>query len=466
MKKILASLTTINWLIIIVLINVILSFYPFWRLDLTESKIHSLSKSTQKIVRELPDVVTIKVFLTADLPAEAKVIAEDLKTILEEVKRINPTRLKITYVDPNQDEEARIEAERLGIQPLQFSSIRNDKFEMQTGYFGLSMNFGDKKEIFPVAGDTGNLEYFLMAGVKKLISDKNVKVGVITESEEGLEILGAVLNKSYQLVTEDEAEVLVMVGMQGEMDDKRINQIRQWLEAKKGLIVLADKFEVGSGLRAEMVENKKFEELLAEYGIKILPKIVADGNGTIASFRGQNGTFLTRYPYWVGIKSENTDTKNPVMSGLSALMLPWASPLEIKGEAKYLFGSDLAVLTDSSNLAPGVEIEGVSEPKKEVLGAINSQDAKLVVIGDSDLIKDEFVVNSQQNMSLILNLIDYLGGDSDLMEIRGKQIGSYPIREVDETTKNVIKGVNMAIPILILGVSLLVYRVRRKNVKK
>lgn len=460
-------ISSINLIIALVLINVVLSYYQFWRIDLTTSRIHSLSGATKKIVKELPDIVNVKVFLTQDLPAEAKTVAIDLKTILGEINRLNPGRFKVNYIDPNETKEGQIEAQRLGIQPLQFSTVKADKFEIQTGYFGLALEYGDQREVLSVAGDTGNLEYFLMSAVKRLINPKLPTVAIIDNSDGATEILRAVLERTYKVTAEKDAQVLVIIGLGDKMTNERSNELRNWLKEGKGLIVLADKYEIGSNLRSTKVEDKQLEQLLTDYGITVVDRLIMDTSSVIASFRGQSGTMLTRYPYWITIRPENTDNQNPVMSGLSALMLPWASPLKIDGGAKKLFSSSEESLTDEGiNLEPGITLPETEEMQSEVVGAINTNGVRLAVIGDTDLIKDQFVVSSQQNISLLLNLIDYFTQENDLMMIRGKQLPTNLIKTVDEPTKAILKGLNMVAPVLILLTTWIVFRIKRKNDNK
>src|SRR4030043_1166083 len=190
--------TGINLIAAIVLVNVILNFYPFWRIDLTRAKIHSLSPATVKITKNLNDLVNIKVFLTQDLPPAVRPVMSDLKTVLEEIARLNQSKIKVTYLDPNKDQGAATEARNYGIQALQFSSVKSDKFEVQTGYFGLALVYGEKSEVLPVASDVGNLEYFLMSAIKRLSSDKIPAVALADENSSETQILRGVLGKSYK----------------------------------------------------------------------------------------------------------------------------------------------------------------------------------------------------------------------------------------------------------------------------
>lgn len=454
-------ITGINIIVAIVAINIFLGYYQFWRLDLTANRIHSLSAATRKMVKNLDDLVNIKVFLTQDLPPEVRPVAEDLKTILEEIGNLNRGKIKINYTDPNKDEAGAREARSLGIQPLQFSTIKADKFEVQSGYLGLVISYGNKQEVLPMAGDVGNLEYFLMAGIKKLLSQKIPKIAVIDSQEAETQILNQVLRKSYQIVNEAEAETIILVQPVDKLD-----KLKEW--SNKGVIVLFGKNEVNSNLGSSKVENKELEGWLKEKGVEIEDKIVADQNSAMANFRSSGGMFLTRYPYWVMVRPENFNQQIPAVSGLNSLIIPWASPLNLNGEARELFSSsqESVAVEAGGDLQPGKEITFSGELKKRVLGAINTNKIRLAVVGNSDFIKDQFVVNSQQNLALVLNLVDYFSQDTELLEIRGKELRASPLVAVNDKIKTTIKIGNTILPIILLAISFGVFRYWRKNVNK
>lgn len=480
MKKIITYTTGINLIIAVIVANLILAFYPTFRFDLTKDKIHSISTASQKVIKSLDDLVHIKVYLTKDLPSEIKPIARDLKTILEGLAKINRSKLQIDYYDPKKDEAVKNEAERLGIRPLQFSSLKADKFEIQNGYFGLALIYGDKQEVLPVAGDVGNLEYFVVSGIKRLISKKIPVVAVAEEQlspgNSSIQTLRKYLESDYQLneavldgeTKLPEAETLLIVGRSKKLDEKGINKIREWLKEKKGLIALIDKIEVDASLVARPNENTNLEELFKEYGIEIEPKLLLDQNAGFASFRSQNGTFLTQYVYWPQIRPENINSSLPVMSRISSLMLAWASPIKLSGEAVPLFRStEFNVLDDKlSDLSPMTKRMINQSASKQVLGAINSASAKMAVIADADFIKDQFISNNQQNLAVVLSLVDYFSQDDSLLSIRTKNLRNKPIIPLNETLKNVVRVSNLAVPVVILVITVLVSNSLRKRRNK
>lgn len=476
-RKILPYATGINLVIGLVLLNLATSYFPFWRLDLSRGKVHSLNQATVKIIKQIDDIVSIKLYATEDLPPEAKPTADNLKTILKEMARVNPGKIKIEYLDPSKEEKVKEEALGLGIQPLQFSSVKSDKFEISQGYLGLVLGFGGKQEVVPVAGDVDNMEYILMSSLARLRRDKAIKIVLAetSQEEDGPGLLKRLLGKEYQLeeikLEEDfkiasDAASLVILGYP-KIAEKGVEKIDQWIKAGKGLVVFASPIRVDSSMTAIKNEETGLGELLKKYGITIEQKLVTDQSSAIANFRTQNGAFLSQYPYWVQVRPENIDYSMPVTSGISNLLLPWVSPVGANGEAKnWLWSSQMVRTTsDFSDLAPDMvkRIDGKSE--RVGLAAINMKGVKLAVVGNSDFVNDQFVYNSQQNLGLALNLIDYLSANSELLSIRSKNLTANPLRQIDDKTKSLIKTINLAAPMIMLGIIWVINQVnrRRKN---
>jgi len=479
MKKITPWLTGINLVVGIVLLNVFLSFYPFWRIDLSRNKIHSLSPASKKMVKELDDVVNIKVYMSQNLPMAVKPTANSLKTILAEFDRLN-SKLKIKYFDPIKDDEARIEAEKWGIMPLQFSVSKSDKFEMINGYLGLVMIYGDEEEVMPVADDVGNLEYFLVSGMRRLINDEIKTIGLMEEMDQTgqsqIKYLRQFLSKGYQVQDvfpegddwlPDSIETLVVVGSGNKIEEKDRLTIEKWMEGDRGLVVFMDKMRVNEGMVAEEAEDNGWWEIFEKRGMKVKSGVVWDENSAVANFRSGNSSFLTQYPYWIKVRPENIDQQNPAVSGIDSIMIPWGGMIEVDGEAKVLFSSShKSVLNSSgSNLSPidsSGEAPGADWGEK-ALAAVNTRGRKMALVADSDFIKDQFVVSNQQNMFLALNLIDCMSSDESLLSIRSKVVGNWPLKQIEDGLKITVKAVNVLLPVALLLVAGVGFRLGRKR---
>jgi len=475
MRKLTRSITGINLVVVIVAINLVLGWSGLSGWDLTRDKLHSLASTSKKIVKDVNDIINIKVFITGDLPPEAKPAATKLKTILGEIQRINRNRIVVKYLDPNKDEEARAEAENLGIQPLQFSSVKADKFEISNGYFGLAILYGDKQEVLPVAGDVGNLEYFLVSGIKKLQSDKLPTVLIDDGGEEqNLQILNQYINQIYDVKQiglgttaplPQEASVLLVLKTKDLNDKGAGEKIRNWLREGKALVVFEDKVAVDERNNGTAQTNSVMDEILKENGIEVESKLVLDEVSGIANLRTASGALPIRYPYWVLVQSENINRQLPVMSGISSLMLPWTSPLKIEGGAMSLFTSSQVIAINESlgNLSPiGQQLE-LAEGEKVVLGAMKTEGVKLAVVGNTRMLLDQYLGNNPPNLTLPLNLIDYFSQDESLLSIRGKALTVSPLRPVEDNLKLLIRIINIINPLVMLIILALIVNFSRRR---
>ena len=82
----------------LLLINFLASkFYK--RFDLTEDQRYTLSEATTSIVENIDDIVSIKVYLQGNFPAEFKRLQTETKLHLEELKNINK-KIQFRFINP------------------------------------------------------------------------------------------------------------------------------------------------------------------------------------------------------------------------------------------------------------------------------------------------------------------------------------------------------------------------------
>lgn len=466
----------VNLILIIAAANLLLGALPKVKLDVTQDQIFSLSKTTAETVRNLDDIVNIKVYATRDLPAQVKPVADNLKTILDEVARINPRRLRVNYYDPSKSPEIKAEAEDAGIQPLQFNVLKSDKFEISNGYLGLVMIYGDKREVLPIAGDVGNLEYFLISGIKKLTGKEQMMVAISENQGAGqsrYQIFRNFIGRMYQTEEvdiggsaplSDKIKVWLVLGNEVSLNDGSKQRLREWMEKGKGFLVLDDRYKVSEMMEAREIPETGMAEVLKPAGITVEPKLILDESSSIASFQTSGGNFLTQYLFWPQILAENIDHSLPPLSSISSISLAWVSPLKLEGGARAMFKTSKNSIEEAqiNSLSPLNHKTPEGEKQQYVAGAINMEQKRVAVVGDADWLNDQILPNNQQNLVTALNLIDFLGADESLIKIRSKTIKNYPIGSVPEEVKAAIRAANLAAPVVILAViGLTVYFKRR-----
>jgi len=456
-----------NFIGIIIVINLFLNILPLPRLDLTANKIHTLSQSSRQTLKHLDDIINITVYMTDNLPPQAQASIDSFKNILTEISHTNPSRLIITYKNPNTDNQAKQEAVNLGIQPIQFSTVEQDSFQVNNAFLGLVVSYGQKDEVMPVVSDIGNLEYFLLSSIKKLTSDVLPTVAIATgHGQVDLSLtknMGQYLSQTYNPTIVDtdsddwqipQASLLILLSPQQDFTNQDIDKFKAHLSNGGSILVLFDQFQVNQSLTATKVDTPNFSSFLKDYGFDISSTIIADESSNITTFSTQTSQFVVQYPYWLSIRPENMNSGLPVLTNISSVSLNWASPINLSGSAQYLLkSSSRSFSSQDTNLSPLQKVDYASKAlSQSVVSAINTDGTKIGLISDVDFIKDEFL-NNQGNLMFFLNLVDYLNSDDSLLAIRNKGLVTYPLINLTASNKLLIRWGNiLLIPLSLLAV--------------
>lgn len=84
---------------IVLLVNVVSSYF-YYRFDLTAEKRYSISDPSKKMVKDLKDVVTIKVFLDGELNAGFTRLKESTRNLLGELRAYGGKNIEFEFIDP------------------------------------------------------------------------------------------------------------------------------------------------------------------------------------------------------------------------------------------------------------------------------------------------------------------------------------------------------------------------------
>jgi ABC-type uncharacterized transport system involved in gliding motility auxiliary subunit len=96
----------------------------------------------------------------------------------------------------------------------------------------------------------------------------------------------------------------------------------------------------------------------------------------------------------------------------------------------------------------GLVVAGILEGK--LSGNINS---RIVLVGDGDFAVGNPKGGNQlppDNVSLLVNSIDWLSDDTGLIDLRTKGATARPIKEMQESTKALLKWGNFLAPIILI----------------
>ena len=114
---------------VVLLVNYIGS-KKFFRVDLTEEKIHSLSDKTIEILENdslISDELRFEVYLEGDLPPELRKLQSALQEKLSELKAFGGANIYYEFIDPAEDEtrknEVYTQLYEFGLKPTKVTSI-------------------------------------------------------------------------------------------------------------------------------------------------------------------------------------------------------------------------------------------------------------------------------------------------------------------------------------------------------
>ena len=177
----------------LILINIITSDF-FFRVDLSNDQIHSLSPHSKDILFNLDDIVTADVYLEGDFPAEIEKLKKSLNEKLDEFKAYGSNNFKFNFInldeDPELSKEFKNQVYKDGIDYSDILITRDSKQEVIRIWPGIILRMGDEfvpvqllqGGKFPISQVIINqfndqLEYNLVLGINKLLKPtlKNIK---------------------------------------------------------------------------------------------------------------------------------------------------------------------------------------------------------------------------------------------------------------------------------------------------
>lgn len=511
------TLSQVLVLVVALIVLNLLSQKFFWRVDLTETKTYTLSKGTKNILASLDETVTIKTFFSDNVPPDIIPVIQDVNDIYEEYVRYSDGKVNLEIKNPS-EENFRSSALEAGIPEVQYQEFSQDKYEIANGFLGTAISYKDNTEVIELITEQNiqNLEYETSSRIYKLTTEEKPKVGFLTgHGEKSLEgdysTIKEYLEIQFTIETVDlsqgepidsnQIKALIIAAPTGPFSDRDKFELDQYIMNGGRVVVLADIFNLGYQTTMLSKSQSNIGEFFNHYGVEVSESVLLD-----ESYTPLYGLF--RYPYWVLATAGNFDSNNPALAQLQSLVFQWASPLnevETNGNRKYtsliktteeawLATGEMISADPSQNFTPlsqrqydiAAIIEGKQvsmfkdqdipelessgeeplEDKRAVEHPRNNEfeDAKLVVIGDSDFISDSFIESSEQNPVFFLNLIEWLASSEDLISIRSKNISYRPLETTTKSTKLFAKAANIGIvPVLLIGTGIAYNTIRKKR---
>lgn len=462
-------------IVLVVLANVVSRNF-FFRIDLTENQIYSLSPSSQGVIAKIDDLLTAKVYFSQNLPGQYGNTNRYLQDILEEYAAYSGGNFRFEFYRPDDDEQLALEAQKSGIQPVQLQVIENDKMEVKRVYMGMVLLYGDQREVLPVIQTTTGLEYEITTKVKKLVDSDRPVVGLAKTGAENpkFERLSGQLREAYDVRevilgagVPNEVSLLIVAGVGDSLSGPAMASLKGFVNRGGNLFVTQGRIK--GDLQSQMgqpIQSNIFE-ILDLYGITVAENLVMDqksGSITVSQQRG----FLrfnsqVQYPFFPIIQ-EFPD--HDIVSGLEQVHLLFSSELTYDTADSSVVIEPLLVTSENSAATSGYinlnpiqnrSFEALNEPGK-VLGVYATAESdslpgtisQLVLIGNSSFLLDEGGGQIPENGIFVMNTVDVLIGDKDLVGLRSREITARPLLPVDDASKTTWKTINVLFPALLV----------------
>jgi gliding-associated putative ABC transporter substrate-binding component GldG len=335
----------------VVLVNLI-STRVFNRVDLTEKSIYTLSQPSKDLVKKLPDYLTVKAYISKDLPVEIKRLATDVRDKLDEYKSSSNGKFRWEALDPGADKKLEEEAGRCKVQKVQIQKVSNSKFELGAYYLGLCLQYGDKSESIPQIVNDAGLEYQVSSLIKKMTVKKK-KIAFTTghgesEPSQGLQAIKEDIEQEYDVTTVNpssaeiaaDVDALVVAGPHQAIDEKGQREIDKFLMTGRGAVILDPGMFAGStsaggrGMDIKMLQGNDtgLGKVLEAYGFKVTQDIVIDQQGAAPGVMdiGSGKRALVTMPAFVAAAMDKGKGLS-VIEGVRGVIFPFASPVELVG---------------------------------------------------------------------------------------------------------------------------------------
>jgi ABC-2 type transport system permease protein len=416
------------------------------RLDLTPGKVYTLSPETREVLRNLPDIVTVKFFASRELPPQADLVKRDVEDMLADYSAAGAPNLVVQRLTPEADNADREEAMALGIPGIRFNVLGQEEFQIKQGYLGIALQYADRTELIPVIQRTDDLEYRLTSSIRNVTSEGRTTIAFLTghgepEPRQVLNTVGGRLLESYRLTQvdlspdtasmPDSVDIVIAVGPRFPLQQREGDELRRFLEEGGRIMLLLDGANVNQEiLLARPRELPVLDSLLSLYNLSIGRALVFDlqSNAPVQSQSPTGLPLMVSYPLWPATLPASSHV---MVANVGSVITPWASPIEFSPADTV----NLIPLLGTTEFGGRANGEVIISPDRDwtpfqdsiapqLVAVAHTGSAvglgRLVLVGNSGFAGDGFAGQNPGNLSFFLNAVDWLAQDEALLAIRIK----------------------------------------------
>ncbi|HPG85788.1 MAG TPA: Gldg family protein [Spirochaetales bacterium] len=456
------------------------------RLDLTSTRMFTLSDAAKALRNEIPESVRISYFVSKSL-ADRHPGPGEIEDFLRELESVSKGKVRVRVVDPSDDPT---EVDGFGVAAQQMQVVERSEQRVAIVYTGIVVEYLDRHETIPSVLSTATLEYELVKAVRAVVSNDVQVIGLLVgDADKSLAgdyqtLRGNLARAGYETrelergrAVDDDVDVLFVLG-NAAMDrydsafvDAFVMRGGKTFFAVKGVDVRAD-----YGLAASAVPDGGLLSMLSSYGFDVDRSLVLDQSSLTVPFQtqGPTGSYqiqYLRYPFWIIVDERFVSDDSPMTARFGGLDLFWPSPLRLRPvegvEYVELAKTSPKAWLQTERFAAGPDDQALYALERDGTGGqyllaasasgsfrsafsagdppyrdgapplaptrVESEPTRMVVVSSADFLSDLMrMSDSGFNASFALNAADWLASSDDLIAIRSRAVADTRLNRIDD----------------------------------
>lgn len=452
-------------------------------IDMTENALYSLSDYSRELHKNIPDKIQIRYYVSDQLK-NMYPEPDEITNFLSEYALQSGGKIQFSVIDPAKSGESE-KVKEAGISEQQIQSSSQTRTTLVSVYSGILIEYLDSVSVIPFVFSVERLEYIISSRIQALLRNTPIKVGIIAAAADTswdqdyvyLQELLQAHDYQIQLLSREEAvpdSIAVLMIFDGveQLEQQSLLFIDRFIQAGGSVFFALEAVHVDTlgTLLAREKKDKGLLAMLAHYGVRVDPVLVLDTVSLSVPYTttDSSGTSITEgrtYPHWIRIAADTATVQHPLLHHFGGLDLFWASPLmpdppeTVKttvlaksSNASWLMlepfitdPADADLFNRDANRTRGsypvaVALNGSfpSWTKKTGTTADQSKDARVLVVGDSD-IATTFIqyTESERNLDFMLSALDWLAYNDGLLGIEKKSDTAAHLDAISDETKRI-----------------------------
>lgn len=476
------------------------------RVDLTEEKAYTLSEGTKAILKKLDTPVTIRFYATQgkDMPVELKTYAQRVEDLLREYNKYGGNKITIKKYDPQPDSDAEESAALDGVEGQQVNF--GDKIYLGLAVSMLdskqALPFLDPNRERLLEYDITRAIANVMTTEKAVVGiltglpmfgQMNPMMMMQGGGRQEPWIVVNELKRDFEVreipttATEIEQDIKILLVVHPKnLSDGAIYALDQFVVRGGNLMVFVDPMSFvdaqsqpsNNPLQGAMNAGSSLDKLTKAWGLEYdVSKVVAD---LVYMTQINRGGRPENAPAVLSLTSQSVNTNEVVTSQIDSLLLPFAgvftgTPVEGLKQTILLHTSPKSQLVEKfmaqfsgEQIVQQFEPSGKEYPlAMRLTGKFKSafpdgppastnettaashlnegtKETSVVLIGDTDLLFDQFVARVQNvfgqrlifpmngNLNLVQNMVEQTAGDENLIAVRSRATMNRPFTRIRE----------------------------------